>query len=417
MNVAVDAMRAGAIDFLMKPFNADRLRVTLKNAIEKMALTRVVKSLQQDYGRDRFESFIGSSLPMQSVYRIIENAGPSKATVFITGESGTGKELCAEAVHLRSPRRGGPFITLNCAAIPKDLIESEIFGHVRGAFTGATSDRDGAASLADGGTLFLDEICEMDLRLQTKLLRFIQTGTIQKVGGTTSQEVDVRFVCATNRDPLKAVERGEFREDLYYRLHVVPVHLPPLRDRGEDVLLIATALLGEFSQEESKEFKGFSKEVEHVIATHDWPGNVRQLQNVLRNIVVLNDGEEVTFDMLPPPLNGEPAEIDGLPGGPAFGNTNGLTYPSDVQPTSEPAATSFDQAPMPARQTTPTYFAAKEPGTEAIRPLWIQEREIIENAIARCDNNIPRAAAHLGISASTIYRKRQMWQERDNQSA
>ncbi|MDF5468743.1 sigma-54 factor interaction domain-containing protein, partial [Vibrio parahaemolyticus] len=184
----------------------------------------------------------------------IDAVAPTSASVFIVGESGTGKEVCAEAVHRQSDRKDKPFIAINCAAIPKDLIESELFGHVKGAFTGAANDRQGAAELADGGTLFLDELCEMDLDLQTKLLRFIQTGTFQKVGSSKMKSVDVRFVCATNRDPWKEVQEGRFREDLYYRLYVIPLHLPPLRERGEDVIEIAYSLLGYMSHEEGKSF-------------------------------------------------------------------------------------------------------------------------------------------------------------------
>ena len=208
LTVAVEAMRDGASDFIVKPFSADRLKVTLSNLLEKQDLEQIVQTYQETIDRRSFEGFIGSSLGMQAVYRIIEGAAASKATVFVTGESGTGKELCAQAIHNRSPRRNKPFIALNCAAIPKDLIESEIFGHVKGAFTGAVATRDGAASQANGGTLFLDEICEMDPNLQSKLLRFIQTGTLQKVGSNKPETVDIRFVCATNKNPLDEVKAG-----------------------------------------------------------------------------------------------------------------------------------------------------------------------------------------------------------------
>ena len=192
---------------------------------------------------------------MQAVYRIIESAATSRAPAFITGESGTGKELCAEAIHALGDRRGKPFIAINCAAIPKELMESELFGHVRGAFTGAWSDRDGAASRAAGGTLFLDEICELEPSLQSKLLRFIQTGTYQRVGGTRPESADIRFVSATNRDPFAEVKAGRFREDLYYRLHVLPIQLPPLRDRDEDVRDIAEHCLQRYGAEEGKSFQ------------------------------------------------------------------------------------------------------------------------------------------------------------------
>ncbi len=391
VNVAVDAMRSGAVDFLLKPFSADRLRITLDNALERFRLREAVDSLVRDFDSDDYADFIGSSPPMQDVYRMIESAAPSRATTFITGESGTGKELCAQAIHQKSPRVNERFVTLNCAAIPKDLMESEIFGHVKGAFTDAIADRDGAASLADGGTLFLDEICEMDLLLQTKLLRFIQTGRIQKVGGDVEEPVDVRFVCATNRDPLQAVADGEFREDLYYRLHVIPIHLPPLRERDKDIPLLANRLLIEFAHEEGKRFRDFDDDAAKALARYSWPGNVRQMQNVLRNIVVLNDAERVTLEMLPPDFAGtatprvsireaDPSTLTHAPAGPSSDAGH-----SDV---------------------------AFGPGGEAgIVPLWRIERKAIEDAIKRCDGNIPRAAVFLEVSPSTIYRKLQSWEK------
>lgn len=365
IDIAVDAMQHGAQDFLIKPCEADRLRVTVTNAIRKASKLR---DEINDTGSPSYQGFIGSSQPMQAVYRTIDSAASSKASIFITGESGTGKEVCAEAIHAASKRGDKPFIAINCAAIPKDLIESELFGHVKGAFTGAAVDRQGAAELADGGTLFLDELCEMDLDLQTKLLRFIQTGTFQKVGSSRMKKVDVRFVCATNRDPWKEVQEGRFREDLYYRLYVIPLHLPPLRDREEDVIEIAYSLLGFMSHEEGKSFVRFSQDVIERFIHYEWPGNVRQLQNVLRNVVVLNHGKEITLDMLPPPLN-------------------------------EPLI-----ATKPAASITVSSF-----GPQDIVPLWQTERRTIEQAIEACDGNIPQAAKYLDVSPSTIYRKIQAW--------
>jgi two-component system repressor protein LuxO len=303
VDAAVAAMRYGAFDFVEKPFDAKRLKVTLRNALDHQNLAALVDSIKEDFQRERYHGFIGGSLKMQTVYRIIDSAAPSKATVFITGESGTGKEVCAEAIHRQSPRRDGPFVALNCGAIPRDLMESEIFGHVKGAFTGAAKERIGAAGQADKGTLFLDEIGEMDLDLQTKLLRFVQTGTYQKVGGTRLESVDVRFICATNRDPLKEVGAGRFREDLYYRLHVIPIQMPALRERKEDVLLLARHFLFRFAEEEGRAFRELLPAAEEVFLSYDWPGNVRELQNVIRNVVVLHTGEKVAVDMLPPPLN------------------------------------------------------------------------------------------------------------------
>ncbi|MEQ8227754.1 MAG: sigma-54 dependent transcriptional regulator [Rhodospirillales bacterium] len=381
INMAVDAMREGASDFLMKPFNAERLIFTLRNALERQELKGIVQTLKKDFDRETYCGFIGKSLIMQAVYRIIDSAAPSKATVFITGESGTGKEVCAEAIHGQSPRADKPFIALNCGAIPQELMESEIFGHVKGAFTGAHTNRDGAATLADGGTLFLDEICEMDLSLQVKLLRFIQTGGFQKVGSSNVEKVDVRFVCATNKDPWEEVEKGNFREDLYFRLHVIPVHLPALRERGDDILDIAGKFLTEFAGEEGKAFQTFDDAAADVLAGFPWPGNVRQLQNVIRNVVVLHDGEVVMTDMLPPPLG------TGAGAG---------RVPQAVDPNSGAA-----QAADKPVQETPSTAA----GDVDIRPLWMVEQELINAAISKCDGNVSRAAALLELSPSTVYRR------------
>jgi two-component system repressor protein LuxO len=259
-------------------------------------------------------------------------------------------------------------------------MESEIFGHVKGAFTGAVRAREGAAAQANGGTLFLDEVCEMDIELQSKLLRFIQTGTYQAIGDSKQTNVDVRFVCATNRDPLEEVKKGRFREDLYYRLHVIPIALPPLREREDDVLLIAGQFLEGYSGEEGKSFKRYGADAESVIRNYPWPGNVRELQNVIRQIVVLNPASDVvSAAMLPAPL-----------GGPV--------------PRREPGD---EPSPDPALRAEPQ-VALTDDGR--IQPLWQVERDAIESAIAHCDGNIPKAAALLGISASTVYRKRQNWE-------
>jgi two-component system repressor protein LuxO len=377
ISAAVEAMQIGAYDFIVKPFTAERLITTVSNALERARLERVVETLRDDLGRDRHSGFIGSSLSMQSVYRMIDSAAVSKATVFITGVSGTGKEVCAEAIHRGSPRRNKPFVPINCGAIPKDLIESEIFGHVKGAFTGAIADRDGAATRADGGTLFLDELCEMDLQLQTKLLRFIQSGTFQRVGGTKLEKVDIRIVCATNRDPQKEVEEGRFREDLYYRLHVILIHLPPLRERDDDVVEIARHYLAQYAAEEGKRFRQFDAEAEAALRHYRWPGNIRQVQNAIRNLVVMHDGDLVTADMLPPPVG------------------------------------DAGRKPRPPAPTSPAETPATSPTTESepvgIKPLWLVEKETIERAIHLCNGNIPRAAALLEINPSTIYRKKLVW--------
>lgn len=378
--IAVEAMREGASDFLLKPFTAERITTTVKNALELYRLANLVEKFEGRQNK-RFDRFIGDSPAMQAVYSMIEDCSASKASVFIMGPSGTGKELCAESIHQHSPRKSKKFVALNCAAIPENLIESEIFGHKKGAFTGATSDRDGAAVSADGGTLFLDEICEMPLDLQAKLLRFIQTGQVVPVGSNTPIPVNVRFVCATNRIPWEEVGAGRFREDLYYRLHVIPIHLPPLRDRGHDVIKIAEHLLEAHSKEENKGFSGISKDAKARILAHTWPGNVRELGNVIQSAVVLNEGPELTHEMLERLMGHSPRATSTTP---EYG----------------PPATSPN-------------LAVKEPAPEIsnseIEPLATTERRVIERAIALCDGKVRRAAKQLEVNPSTLYRKLKEW--------
>ena len=387
IQTAIDVMRAGAYDYLVKPAAQERLLTTTKNAFEREVLQETVTEITRPYKKANLNGFVGSSLPMVAVYRMIEAVGRSTASVFITGESGTGKEVCAQSIHKSSARQNKPFVALNCAAIPKDLIESEIFGHLKGAFTGATTSRDGAAFAANGGTLFLDEICEMDLNLQSKLLRFLQTGAVQKVGSDKVEKVDVRILCATNRDPLTEVEEGRFREDLYYRLHVVPIHLPPLRERDEDVVEIAEVLLGQISEEEGRAFTGFSDSAKQALLNHTWPGNVRELQNVVRNAVILNEGTLVEAEML---------TIMGTP--------------------TRTAATAA--AAAAARPTTPSMAGTSGGGGGGGGPELLVnlgrsydeiEREIVEATIDHCQGSIPKAAEMLQLSPSTIYRKRDSW--------
>lgn len=385
VNTAVEAMRAGAYDFMVKPVSSERLITSARNALERASLHRTVSVLSEARAEATHLGFIGSSPEMQAVYNMLRNVARSKATVFITGESGTGKEVCAEAIHKQSKRRDKPFVALNCAAIPKDLIESEIFGHVKGAFTGALSDREGAADRADGGTLFLDEICEMELALQTKLLRFLQTERIQKVGSDQVKSVDVRVVCATNRNPVVEVEEGRFREDLFYRLHVLPVHLPPLRDRGTDVLEIAQHFLKAYSREEEKTFETFAPEAEEALLVHLWPGNVRELQNVVRNIVVLNEGTVVEPEMVPVRHHAVPNVRRALP------SSDGSA--SRSAPVRREASGSDETIRVP--------FGIS---------LERAERQLIETTIERCDGSLPKAAKMLGVSPSTLYRKKEGWE-------
>lgn len=380
MSVAVDAMRRGAVDFVVKPTTKDRLRVTVQNAIKNFQLKKVVETYEADIDRSDFCGIIGKSLVMQGVYKSIEAAAPSKASVFITGETGTGKELIARAVHDMSPRRKSRFVAINCGAIPRDLIESEIFGHVKGAFTGATADRAGAAELAEGGTLFLDELGEMPIELQPKLLRFLQLGEYQRVGDSRVRKSNIRIVAATNRDPLEAVRNGKLREDLYYRLHVVPVALPPLRDRGADILLLAERFLSRYAGEEGKAFEGFTREAEEWLVSHAWPGNVRELENLVRQIVVLSPGGMIDRQDLP-----------------------SLT----TAPVSNPTMVAALSAPaVSAPNETDLELPDQDYGLE---PLWMTEKKAIERAIALCRGNVVAAAKQLQINPSTIYRKKASW--------
>ncbi|GIU24683.1 sigma-54 dependent transcriptional regulator [Shewanella sp. MBTL60-007] len=412
IDIAVDAMRSGAFDFLVKPFDAKRLSITVRNALKQRQLVDLVAKYESSLPKPHYMGFVGESLAMQTVYKTIDCVANSKASAFIIGESGTGKEVCAHAIHNAGNRRDGPFVALNCASIPKDLIESEIFGHTKGAFTGAVANRDGAATRAHNGTLFLDEICEMDLELQSKLLRFIQTGVFQRVGGTKEEKVDVRFVSATNRMPWDEVKAGRFREDLFYRLHVIPIELPPLRMRGKDILLLASSLLKEYNKEEGKKFKGFSRDAKQCLKTYQWPGNVRQLQNVIRQIVVLNDSELVELDMLPMQLTaGQEVKPDSKEQ-PEVGAKPEPQQDRGLNRT-EPAASSFLDGIERAVFSGAEQYASKtaEEKSDDIVPLWLTEKQTIEHAIAQCGGNVPKAAALLDISASTIYRKRQTWDE------
>ncbi|GAB4389437.1 sigma-54-dependent transcriptional regulator [Albidovulum sp.] len=370
INKAVAAMRAGAHDFLVKPFDQQRFLNAVGDALK--AAQAPAEAAGAAGEGDPPGEFIGSSAEMRKIYARIRSVARSMATVFITGESGTGKELCAQAVHRLSNRAAGPFVPLNCGAIPSELLESEVFGHVKGSFTGAISDKQGAAAAADGGTLFLDEICELDLNLQTKLLRFLQTSTIQPVGATRARKVNVRILCATNQDPLDAIRRGRFREDLYYRLHVVPIHMPPLRERGEDVILIAERALRDFAREEGRAFRTLDAEVKALFLGYGWPGNVRQLLNVLRHVVVLNDGPAVTREMLPIELLG---------------------------PERHPDKTAAEARPLSLQSLVG-------------RPLAEIERLVIEETIARYGGSVPKAARVLDVSPSTLYRKIEGWKAR-----
>lgn len=371
LNTAISAVKRGASDFLPKPIGAKALMQRIEDAVagwdtKPEAAPAVTTSPLPAPSESDFAGFIGRSATMRALYQQIRRVAPSKAPVFITGESGTGKELCAAAIHSMAGTADRPFVAINCSAIPRELMESEIFGHVRGAFTGAIEDRPGAAELADGGTLFLDEVAEMDLGLQAKLLRFVQSGSVRRVGGSTTKKIDVRIISATNREPIAEIEAGRFRADLFYRLHVLPIHIDPLRDRREDILPLAEAFLTRFAAEEGRGCVRFSLDAAEWLRAHPWPGNVRQLENEVRRAVVLSDGPVIARANLPVTIgDGTCAPEHGL---------------------------------QPCASTT-------------IAPWREQERRIIEAALSAFGGNIARAAAALDISPSTIYRKRQSWED------
>jgi len=303
VETAVSAMREGAADYLTKPLNTDELVVVIERALERMRLRRESADLKNQLAeRYKFDNIIGNSPEMQEVFKTVAQVAPSRATVLITGESGTGKELVAAAIHHRSPRREGPFVRLHCAALAETLLESELFGHERGAFTGADRRREGRFEQANGGTLFLDEIGDITPSTQVKLLRVLQERQFERVGGNQTLTVDVRLIAATNRDLRQLVLDGRFREDLYYRLNVINVQLPPLRNRRSDVAALATHFLRRFSRENEKAVERFSDGALARIVAYDWPGNVRELENVVERAVVLADGDAIELHHLPSEL-------------------------------------------------------------------------------------------------------------------
>ena len=290
--VAVDAMKEGAYEYISKPYEVDELRLVVRNALEKVRLERENRALRFEVARrGGFGEIVGESPVMEKVYDLISKVSPTDVTVLVQGESGTGKELVARAIHEGSARKDGPFVSMNCAALPRDLIESELFGHEQGAFTGASKDRPGKFELAHGGTLFLDEIGDMSLDTQAKVLRVLQERTFERLGGSKSIEVDVRVISATNKDLPQEIAEGRFREDLYYRVKVVEVLLPPLRERREDIPLLAQHILRRFNERHGRSVEGISPEAMHVLMEYDWPGNVRQLMNVLERAVILTQGD------------------------------------------------------------------------------------------------------------------------------
>jgi len=370
---AVEAMKLGAEDYLRKPVNPDELLMLVRKCLEARRQDETIEELTQRLDdRLGFEKIVGQSKVMVEVFENARRAAMVDSTVLITGESGTGKELIAEAIHHHSPRKAQPFVTVNMAAVPEHLVESELFGHVKGAFTGATDSRVGRFEAANDGTLFIDEIGDFKLASQAKLLRVLENHTVTPIGSNDDRQVNVRVVAATSRDLKRLVRAEEFREDLFYRLNVVNVRLPPLRERREDIPLLVAHFLEQICQKTNRQAIALSAELKEYLETHDWPGNVRQLRNCLESMIVLARGGTLTMDDLPSMVE------NGLP------PTDSLAIP---------AGTRLEQL----------------------------EREAVEQALQRHDGNRTHAAKSLGISVRTLQRKLKAWgiseEDQDDETA
>ena len=297
---AVEAIKTGAFDYISKPVKPGEILIVVEKALRYKHLEKenilLRRQLRKKY---RFENFVGDSEPIQKVFELREKVGDTDSTVLISGESGTGKELIAKAIHYNSQRRDNLMVVINCGAIPEELLESELFGHEKGAFTGAHKSRIGRFELADGGTIFLDEIGDMSPKLQVKLLRVIQEQKFERVGSTRTIQTDIRIIAATNQDLISAANNGTFREDLYYRLNVIPMKVPPLRERRSDIPLLIDFFLKKFNEEKRKHIKGFVPEVIDILIQYDWPGNVRELENLVERVVILTNSDEIGLDDLP----------------------------------------------------------------------------------------------------------------------
>ena len=374
VDLAVAAMKDGADDFLTKPItDLDQLELRVGKAIKTRALERQVDELKSQLDA-KLETFTGNSPQMQKVYRLIRQAAPSNANVLIEGPSGTGKELVAHALHSLSPRADGPFVAVECAALSPTLLESELFGHEKGAFTDAVKQKIGRFEAANGGTLFLDEISEIDASTQVKLLRVLETRTFQRVGGTEDIRTDIRIVAATNRDLAKYVAEGKFREDLYYRLNVIDIHLPALKERTGDIALLVSRFLKEFAAENGGRVTGIDARAMKALEDYSWPGNVRQLRNIVEKMTVLSGGGKLTIDDVP---------VEILEGG-----DRGATDASDTPQANVTAAVA---------EVTQTMSLADS------------EKEKILSVLESVRGNKSKAADILGISRRTIHRKMNEW--------
>lgn len=361
VETAVEAMKLGAFDYIPKPFTPDEVSIVVKKAIEKKSLMLeniyLRQELQEKYG---FHNIVGKSKKMQDIYRIIAKVALTDSTVLIYGQSGTGKELIARAIHFNSQRREKQFVPVDCAALSENLLESELFGHVRGSFTGAVTTKPGLFEVADGGTVFLDEVGNISLSIQAKLLRVLQEREFTPVGGTKAKKVDIRLIAATNKDLEKMIKEETFREDLYYRLNIVPLYLPTLKERQEDIALLAVHFLKKYTEEMGKTIKGFTPEAMERLMRYSWPGNVRELENVIERTVVMIDDEMVKVDHL-------------------------------ILPNQQEKEVSENQVPMTSEELKEIKKQAREKAVEEI------EKAFILNALERHQWNVTKAAEEVGM--------------------
>jgi len=387
---AVEAVKLGAFDYLEKPFEQEQIRQVVAKAMSTYSLARRDARPEEPSGRGRFR-LVGQSPAIKQIYAVVEKVARTPSTVLITGESGTGKELIARALHENSSRHAGPFIKINCAAIPKTLLESELFGYDKGAFTGAVGAKPGRFELAHGGTLFLDEIGEIPVEMQVKLLRVLQESEFERVGGIKTIKVDVRLVTATNRDLLEEIAAGAFREDLFYRLNVVPIHIPPLRDRREDIPLLAEHFIAKFNDRLNKEIASIAPDAVARLVAYHWPGNIRELENLMERTMLFCEGPEIRLSDLPPEIS----------------NLAGALLP----------AAAIDDAgrALPAGASSAASAAAGASSLkEAVRAETERvERELIQRALDETGGNVTQAARKLKISRKSLQTKMKEFGLRD----
>ena len=370
VDIAVEAMKRGAFDFLSKPVNLEKLDLLIKRGLESKKLKKENHDLHNRLDKKfNFQGILGKSPALEQVLEKVKLVGPSKATVLLTGQTGTGKELVAQSIHQNSDRSRGPFVPVHCAALPSNLLESELFGHEKGAFTGATERRIGRFESANKGTLFLDEIGEIDSATQVKLLRFLETKSIERLGSLNTLEIDTRLVCATNKNLLQMTQKGEFREDLYYRLNVVTIELPPLSERGDDISLLLDYFLSHFSKENNFPSPQLNSETIGILNSYSWPGNIRELRNFCENLVVLNRG--------------------------------GVISPYDLDPRF------FEQNinQVSALPNSPSSLSIEE-----------NEKRLLRNALLQAGGNRTKAAELMGVSRRTLHRKLVRWPELDTET-